>query len=332
VTRADVVPVSAFATPADWYAGVIRPLSDEYGPYDPDSDRWIDVHTLAGDGDRSLPALHRQLCDSEHTPRATAAMYLAGWLAGYTAEVVGLALATARAGFLVDPTELRWHLHPDGWPERIELGTVEVLVAADHAWAGVTGVTVAESFDDVVRRTVERLVDAVTPIIDGCRRVARVGLTGLWNEVGDGLVMVLRHHDDRLHIDDDMLATVNAAARLDGVPWRAHAELRVVDTAWGRACVGRKGGCCLAYKRPIATFEHDDSDPDPDVAEFRQRFPLDATTPYYCGTCSLRDRDDAEARQLFWFELSRRRHAQPATATAGATATTTAKDDTRSDP
>lgn len=304
--------LATYASPGHWYGGLVRPLSDAYAPYDPDSDRWVDLADLSGDGDRSLLGLHRRLCRRDSIPPATATMYLAGWFAGYTAEIVGLALATAGAGFVVDPARLRWHLHADGWPERVELDATEVLVAAGHPWAGQPGVTVVESADVVLRITVRRLVTAVVPIIDGCHRLARVGRTGLWNEVGDGLVMVLRHHGERLAVDDDMLAAVTAAAHLDGVPWRAHAELRLVDTEWGAACVGRKGGCCLAYQRPVEAFEHTDPGLDPDVAEFRRRFPLDPATPYYCGTCPRRGRDDAEARQLYWFELARRRMSRPA--------------------
>lgn len=292
--------------PWTWYVDVVRAHSDVDGPFDADSPRWVDPATLLGDGSTSLPVLHQHLIDHDRTPPATAAMYLAGWFAGYTAEVVGLGLATERAGFLVDPSQLRWHLHADGWPERIELGNVDVLVPPGHRWIGRTGVVEVESFDVVLRQTVDRLVWAVTPIIDGCHGLARVGLTGLWNEVGDGLVMVLRHFNE-LDVDDAMLDAANAAAHLDGVPWRAHAELRIVETTWGRAGVGRKGGCCLAYRRQYDAHHEPDDDSDQDIVEFRRRFPVTGDEAQYCGTCSFRERDDAEARQLFWFELARRR-------------------------
>lgn len=66
-----------------------------------------------------------------------------------------------------------------------------------------------------------------------------------------------------------------------------------------------QSGCCLAYKRPDT--DHDDEDVDDDIVEFRRRFPSNPGEPQYCGTCSFRERDEAEARQLFWFELARRR-------------------------
>lgn len=291
------------ADPATWYQTVVRAHADTDGPATTDPSRWVDLATLLGDGPTSLHGLHRHLVEHDRTPPATAAMYLAGWFAGYTAEIVGLALATAQAGFLVDPAQLRWQLHADGWPERIELGDVDVVVPPRHAWLATPRVTEVTSFDVVLRRTVDQMVSVVTPIVHGCHSLTRVGLAGLWNEVGDGLVMVLRHFDE-LDVDASMLDTVNAAARLQGVPWRAHADLRIVETPWGQACVGRKGGCCLAYKRPDT--DHDDEDVD-DIVEFRRRFPSSPGEPQYCGTCSFRERDEAEARQLFWFELARRR-------------------------
>jgi hypothetical protein len=292
-------------SPDEWFATHVRPLFDEYGPYDPDSGRWLTAADLLDHGAARLRSLHDRLHSQERAPGATAATYLAGWFPGLAAEVVGLALATAGAGLLLRLEDLRWQLHPDGWPDRLEAGTIDVVVAAGHPWADLDGVTVVAAPDEVASRAVHALVTAVTPLIDACHGLARVGRAGLWNEVGDGLVMAVRH-DGSHHVEQAMIDTVHAASRLPGAPWRAHAQLRMVQTPWGTTCVGQKGGCCLAYKRPAAAFDAHDDPADADTAEFRRRFPQQPDEPRYCGTCSLRDRADAEARQLFWFELSKR--------------------------
>ena len=295
-------------SPAEWFETNVRRRSDQFGAYEPDSPRWVTGAELIGDGERSLTALHQQLLDRRAVPPATGATYLAGWFPGLAAEIVGLALATARAGLLVDFDTMRWHTHPDGWPQRMEIGDVLVVVTADHPWSGHAGVEVVESIETVQRRTVDALVGAVEPLIQVCRHLANVGTNGLWNEVGDGLVMVLTHFDD-LVLGDDSLGIVTAASRLPGLPWRAHADLRIVDTPCGAVCVGQKGGCCLAYKVPVATItgndDHHDEELDDDSRAFRARFPLVPDQLHYCQTCSLRDRDDAEARQIFWFERRR---------------------------
>jgi hypothetical protein len=159
------------------------------------------------------------------------------------------------------------------------------------------GVQVVTSVDDVARIAMLHLVDTVAPVVEACRRLARVGAAGLWNEIGDACTMAV-HRREGLGIDDAMLDVLHRTTRTPDAPWRAHARLWLVETPSGTACVGQKGGCCRAYLAP----DEEEDDDDPDVAAFWQRFPRPPGAPLYCGTCSLRDPAEAEARQLFWFE------------------------------
>jgi hypothetical protein len=78
----------------------------------------------------------------------------------------------------------------------------------------------------------------------------------------------------------------------------------VATTPDGPAYLGRKGGCCLAYQCPT------EPEPDPGTLDDRERahherFPPHPDRPRYCSTCSLRDLDDCEERQLFWLQQER---------------------------
>ena len=98
-----------------------------------------------------------------------------------------------------------------------------------------------------------------------------------------------------------MLAVLDAAVRVPGVPWPAKPSLRFAHSdVLGPVHVAQKGGCCLAY-----TVDHgadDDADSCDDVRAFRERFPVDDHSPRYCGVCSFRTPGDCDARRLFWLE------------------------------
>jgi hypothetical protein len=197
------------------------------------------------------------------------------------AGAVGYGLAAAGAGFLV--TEPRWHLHADGWPTRVELGRPTVLVDPGHPWAGQPGVELAGGV--AVDRTVAALVEVAAPIVEACRRLCRVGLAGLWNEVGDGLGSALAFQFD-VPVTPAMVAVLEAAVRAPGSPWRAVPDLRFAEASFGTVHVVQKGGCCLAY-----TCTDGDGDGDGEAA--------------YCSTCSLRDPAECDAQQVAWLEGAR---------------------------
>jgi len=264
----------------------------------------IGITDLHADDGARLRAAHDRLV-VEGTPPPAAATYLADWYAGAIAGAVGYGLATAGAGFLATPTpdaEVQLHLHPDGWPFRVELPG-HVLVLPDHPWAGDDSSQTVGDVHQLLRRTVHELVEAVRPIIDACHRLARVGAAGLWNEVADSLgkAVAFQH---LVPPTPTMLAVLDAAVSLDGVPWKARPRLGfAISPVLGAVHVAQKGGCCLAYTAP----EEEPPDPDdPGLAPYHRaylaRFPVDAAAPRYCSTCSFRDSADTDARQVFWHE------------------------------
>lgn len=288
--------------PTQWFESVVGPWFARFGRSEPTSGGWVGSGELIAGEPPVLQELHERLV--EHlVPSATAATYLCGWYAGPIAELVGAGLATARAAVLVDLVSVRWHVDDEAWADRVDAGPLRFAVTPDHPWAGEPGVELVPTFDDVIQTAGSQLVTTTEPLVAACRRLARVGLAGLWNEVGDALTMAVCRRET-LGVDGETIDVLHRAARSPGTPWKAHARLWLVDTRIGTACVGQKGGCCRAY---LAPDEEEDAD-DPDVAEFWRRFPRDPGSPLYCGTCSLRNPAEAEARQLFWFERRSRHH------------------------
>ena len=228
---------------------------------------------LVADGAAVLRELRDRL-EGRGAPGPVAATYLAGWFAGSLADVVGFGLVAGDCGFIVAVDEVRWHLHPDGWPTGVDVPPCAV-VPDGHAFAGQPGVEVG----DPVERGVAALVDACAPIVEECHRLAKVGRAGLWNEVGDALGTALAFQF-LVPPTDERVALLAAAVDRPGVPWRARPRLGFAPSAQlGRVHVAQKGGCCLYYTRP-------DADPD----------------DRYCSTCSRRDPDECDARQVAWLE------------------------------
>lgn len=241
--------------------------------------RLVTPTDLLTDDAALLRQLHRVLL-AQDVPPGPAAMYLAGWFAGGLAGCVGYGLATAGTGFVVGPEGVRWHLHPDGWCERIDLDPVRTNVLASHPWAALPGVQLADDAATVVAQAVRAAVETATPIVEACRDLAPVGRVGLWNEVGDALGTALAYQLD-LRVTPAMAAVLAAAVRVPGMPWRAKPALRFTDASIGRVHVVQKGGCCLAYTEP-----HAESD--------------------YCSTCSFREPGDCDALQVAWMEEQHR--------------------------
>ncbi len=283
------------------------------GPLDPaegsNSPRWLGLdQLLAGDG-AILRDIHERLMAEEKLPARAAATYLAGWIGGGLADAIGFALASAGAGFLLTARSVRWHQHPSGWMDRVDLGDSRVVVPVGHEWSGQDGVDTVSDPQLVRELTVLALVAVVTPIIDFCHSLARVGRAGLWNEVGDslGTAVVL---SPSIPVEPDVVDSLGAAVRTRGAPWKNYPTLRIADSVLGSVYVAQKGGCCLAYTRPPGP-PPDPDQLDPAYRSYLERFPLE-DGPRYCTTCSLRDIADCEARQLFWLEcIERAAHPGP---------------------
>jgi hypothetical protein len=259
--------------PATWLATHLRARFAEHAEPDGPEPEVVSYDEVLADDAAWLRAARDRL-EGRGAPAPVAATYLAGWLAGSLAEVVGFGLAAGGCGFLLDPTQVRWHLHPDGWPLAVDTAP-RAVVPAGHAWTGLAGVEVG----DPVGASVDALVEACGPLVDACHGLAKVGRAGLWNEVGDALGMVLAHQV-AVPPSEEHLALLAAAVDRPGVPWKARPRLSFARSErLGRVHVVQKGGCCLYYTRP-------DSDPaDP-----------------YCSTCSLREPEVCDARQVAWLE------------------------------
>lgn len=196
---------------------------------------------------------------------------------------------------------MRFHLHPDGWPVRVEL-PARAVVPVDHPWAGGADTETVDGLEELLRRTVHGLVATVRPLVEACHRTARVGAAGLWNEVGDSLGRAVAFQQ-LVAVTPEMLSVLRAAVAVPGTPWRARPRLDFADSAAGPVHVVQKGGCCLAYTvegRDVPTA--DDPSLDPDRRAFLQRFPIDPDQPRYCTACSFRTAADTEARQVFLAE------------------------------
>ncbi len=284
--------------PGEWADSLLQQCYDRWAEHDPDGEpatgRWMAIGDVVADGCGWLHELHARAMAEYAAPPDTAATYLAGWYAGALADVVGYGLATARAGIVLRPEDVRLHVHPGGWVDRIELDSPTAVVPDGHPWGGRADVVVVD-IDEMLRRSVTSLNELVAPIVDGCHGLARVGRVGLWNEVADHLGLAF---DDAVPAVEPVRDLLLAAVAVPGVPWRAKPSIDIVaDDVLGTVLLRRKGGCCLAYQ-----CGHDAGAGeivDPDLRAFRERFPV-TDGPQYCTTCKFRDPDDARDRQLFW--------------------------------
>ena len=268
---------------------------------------WCAAHAAGGDADGALLRVDDLLADGLHAahrrfvddgePPAAAAKYLVGYTAGAVAAAVGLALATADAGLLIDPASLAWRAHDDGWLELVTVRPAAVLVGPGHPWAGQATVTVTA--EPLVTGTVDGLVATVDPLVTACSRLAKVGRRALWEEVADPLGAPVGHRLDVPAVPA-VVETLAAAVAVPGAPWRTRPTVRIVDAELGRRRCGvyvvQKGGCCLSYTR-AAPLEAGD---DPGHAANLAAAPPPDGQPSYCSTCRFRAADDCTARQLWY--------------------------------
>ncbi len=218
----------------------------------------------AGDAPR-LRATHADQV-AEGWPAPAGAVFLSGWFAGMLAGPVGFGVAAAGAGFVVDPGQVRWQVAPEGWPTMIDLGRPIVVVDTTHPWAGLPGVEAVASSAVVLERTVTALAAASEPLVAACHGLARVGRAGLWNEVGDRLGMALAHQTV-VPVTPAMVAVLEAATRVPGVPWRAQPvvgpdasvnkesleRLPEIDADWLVEATGSEGMPRAAYEEVAAS-------------------------------------------------------------------------------
>ena len=258
---------------------------------------WRSLPDLLCDDAAVLRDIRYRLVGDGYPPRS-AVMILAGWFGGGVADAMGFALATASAAIVPVRESLGWRITDGGWPDRVRFDTERLVVDRGHPWSESPRVDVVDGSDDVIDAAVQSLVEATRPLVDECRRLAKVGTVGLWNEIGDALGLCV-DNADAIAADERVIATLRRATGAAGAPWRARPRLRVADHhALGPIYVAQKGGCCLAY-----LGAHRANTAAADVTGERrayiERFPDDHQ---YCSTCSLIDNDACAARQIYWLE------------------------------
>ncbi|WP_336922207.1 hypothetical protein [Aquipuribacter sp. SD81] len=304
-------PLLQAPTPTAWLAEHLHAhLARHDGP-GAASHRWTSYGALLDGG---LARLHRTVHAREGGTAQMVAKWVVTWTAGRVADVVGFVLAAGGAGLLADTVGeagdgLRWRQDPDGWADRLDVRGATLLVTPGHPWARLAGLPVppgqhrvelVRDEDELVTRTVDSLVRAVRPLVDAARGLARVGARALWAEVADevGMATLYQPH---LPVRDEVVHRLQAALQAPGAPWRVSPHVRTVSTPWGRAYLGQKGGCCLAYQRPEPEPLAEEHLTDA-MREYYARFPPETGAQRVCTTCSLRDPAGCAERQLWWLE------------------------------
>lgn len=295
------VATPASPSPGEWLAATLAPRLG-LAAAAKDDQAWFALDQL---DPSTLDSLHGRVVAHGATGPA-AAKWLSGWYAGGVAAAVGGTLGLVRAALLVDPSEVRWHVHSDGWPDGLDLGRPVVAVAPEHRWAGADEVCVVADAEAVRELALQSVLEVATPLVTRLRTLAKVGLASLWAEVGDRMGLAVTH-DLALEVDEAVVAELRAVVALARAPWRARPRLEVGPTAVGPAYLGQKGGCCLAYLCQDPT--DDPAEPDPAhaawMAVYRAHFPVGPGRPDYCSTCALLETDECAARQRLWVEHHR---------------------------
>jgi hypothetical protein len=294
------------ATPAEFIATHLERRQAKDDVREAPEGTWVSLAQLLDDDAQILRHTHANLVAGGAVPKA-AANYVAGWFGGHLAAAIGYTHATTGAGLVCDGS-VRWRLHPGGWPDRVDVSQVRLVVPPGHAWTGLPG-AVTTDLDDVRRRTVGALVATLEPVINLVRSLATVGRTSLWAEVADGLGTATAGGPE-LSGCPSTIAPLEALLGVPGVPWHAKPRLWSASSECGVLVVGQKGGCCLAYLN--TSRDQQDVDLGSDYGIFLSRFPVAAGEAAYCSACRFRAPEEVEARHVFWAELTAARRSRSA--------------------
>lgn len=280
-----LAPPSLAVEPTAWIDAMFAALHREQSTFvDGDAAWWVLSFADVWDASSTRLSEHFAGQIRRGRPAQTAATYLAGWYAGALGRVVGTALVAGAVGVVPRADTIRWFVHPDGWVAGAE-ASLDLTVAVGHPWAGLPDISVVADERAVAHVAGDGLIALCRPIIDACRRLTRVGDSGLWNEVCDSIGMSLVYQRSIAPTELRVAALLAVIDRVDA-PWRRRTRLWFVDDPYlGCVHVGQKGGCCLAYLEDLASAAAEGSDrPERD----------------YCTTCSMRDADECARSQVAW--------------------------------
>ena len=246
-------------------------------------DGWLSLEEiLAGD---TVDRLATGLLASEGR-HDVAASYLGSHLTGPVVTSTVASLVHARRCPDPRPHETAFHLHADGWFDRVAFTGGRLAVLADDLAAGAPGSVVVP--DDAALRSwwARRTRDAVTPLLDAARSRLRYGRRGHWGAVADrigGTVLAVARHTGA----DGAAAWVEAGALLDALAACAPVPLtrptpQPVTWSGGESWFTTRGTCCLYYRTVEGA--------DPTCGEG------------YCSTCPLVDAGARRNRLAHWLE------------------------------
>lgn len=237
----------------------------------------LDLVTEAGRGTgwQPLPRVMDELAGwhadlaRDHGDRRAAAAYLAAWLAGTPALVVGLPAIVGNLAVEVEAPSIHVHRHPQGFVDRR-------AIVPTHFRSGPDVVVLAQAAD--------RVAHLAAPLVERLSDELPVGPVALWGGIAD-VVSAYALWFARSSGGDQRLAWSRSELLLDQLtqvaPVRHRPRLFPVAWSGGTSYFPVRSTCCLYYRTDRAAG------------------PEGST---YCATCPLRCDETRTARLVTHLE------------------------------
>lgn len=279
----NAVPDPTADAPEDWFTSRVRPFAVLHVGSPGMSGRWTTRDEVTAGNQLDAVLSHLEL--RRGADDRTALTCLTGWIGGPVARA--LAVGVVRDGVVIrlaGPDPVRLYQLSEGYVTALAITPLSIAVGPAHPWAAYPGtappgVEVIAEQGGLQRLAVAELTRWASPLIDAFHTRSRLSRTALWGQLADSIGVL-----PRLLCDAD--TAVPAATWIEriadflaapGVPWRHRPTVWQADSAGEPVVVAHRGSCCLLFR----------ACPPGGV---------DAAGPPYCGTCSLRSREDVERR------------------------------------
>ncbi len=262
-------PAAPVAPDAHTTLGVVCRRLREAGVLD------VAVGAAQGAGWQPLPQALEVLGDwhtdlvRRHGDRRAAAVYVAAWIAGTPALVVGLPAMLGGVVPDVDAAAIHLHRHPQGFVDRY-------AIAVAGAGQGPE--------QDVLSTAADRIARLTAPLVERLCDELPVGPVALWGGVADvigayGLWFARQGGGDPRRAWRRSQSLLDRLAQF--APVRPRPRLFPVTWSGGTAYYPVRGTCCLYYRTDAAAG---------------------ADGPTYCTTCPLRGDQSRTARLVAHLE------------------------------